>query len=237
MFISNSLFLVTLLIVLCFCSCVFADTIHMDLKSGKTRCVGQNLDEEDEAVFTLSIADRQRDGNPLPGNDLIRAEVRDPNDAVVQSKVLNINGELIDFYVKITTRGVYNMCFISKKGTKPSSGDDSIRVSFTVAYKDRMAGSGRLKFRTDGPGNPSKKVAKEELPALEEMLKNAEDTLGQISKEIDFSRRQEVLLLASGAKLGSQIQWFGYLSIAILVITSLWQIIYLRHFFTSKKLL
>jgi hypothetical protein len=33
------------------------------------------------------------------------------------------------------------------------------------------------------------------------------------------------------------VQWFSFLSIIILLATSLWQIIYLRTFFASKKLL
>lgn len=72
---------------------------------------------------------------------------------------------------------------------------------------------------------------------LEEMLQDAESTLSHLSKEIDFARRQESELLRAGDVTAQRITWFGWLSMAILVTTSLWQIAYLRHFFTSKKLL
>jgi len=34
-----------------------------------------------------------------------------------------------------------------------------------------------------------------------------------------------------------RIQWFGILSIFVLLTISCWQVLYLRHFFTTKKLL
>ena len=37
--------------------------------------------------------------------------------------------------------------------------------------------------------------------------------------------------------MAARIQWFSVLSVAILLTTSLWQIIYLRYYFKSKKLL
>ena len=46
--------------------------------------------------------------------------------------------------------------------------------------------------------DPSKKLGKDEIPTLESQLKAAEDTLSEISKEIDFTRRQEVLLRQAG---------------------------------------
>jgi len=85
--------------------------------------------------------------------------------------------------------------------------------------------------------DPSKKVAAEELPQLEVQLKLAEDALNQISNEIDFARRQESLLREAGERTSTRIQWFSILSIAVLLVTSIWQIVYLRRFFTSKKLL
>jgi hypothetical protein len=78
---------------------------------------------------------------------------------------------------------------------------------------------------------------KEEIPVLEEMLQDAEATLAHLSKEIEFAQRQESALLAAGDAARNHIKWFGWLSMGILVTTSLWQIAYLRHFFASKKLL
>jgi len=83
----------------------------------------------------------------------------------------------------------------------------------------------------------ARKVGKEQLPSLQLQLKSAEDSLMEVSREIDFARRQEALLREAGERTASRIQWFGILSISILLITSLWQLVYLRHFFSSKKLI
>lgn len=55
--------------------------------------------------------------------------------------------------------------------------------------------------------------------------------------EIEHARMQEVFLKAAGEQTSSRIQWFSVMSIAILLVTALVQIIYLRRFFASKKLL
>jgi hypothetical protein len=208
------------------------------VEAGEKRCVGQNLDEEDEATFTLNIAETtpSSEGKTTDSMlDLIHAEVKGPDGNLVLEKTLAGNGRIIDFFLAAPKRGVYDMCFTALPG---ATKEGVVRVAFTVAYKNRQAGSTRLRFQRDGgAGDPSKKVAKEELPALEEMLQDAEETLAAVSKEIEFARSQEVMLLKAGDTANVRIQWFGWLSMAILVGTSLWQIVFLRHFFASKKLL
>ena len=151
--------------------------------------------------------------------------------------------KVIDFYMKIEKRGVYNMCFEVERATE----NDAVHVSFVVAYKNRGAGSGRFKLRKSSENNKNKILGEEEnelelkdeyeFSALEEMLQDAQDSLSQISKEIDFARRKENDLLQASISMEHGLQWFSWLSIVILVFTSLWQIVYLRHFFASKKLL
>mgnify|MGYP000173900689 CR=1 FL=1 len=82
--------------------------------------------------------------------------VRDPEGSVVQKKTIDAEA-VIDVYMRISKRGVYSMCF-----TAVTAAEGPVRVSFSVAYKNRKAGSGRLKFKNDGgAGDPSKKVLKE----------------------------------------------------------------------------
>lgn len=127
-----------------------------------------------------------------------------------------------------------------------SKGRAPIRVFLDLDFKSR---SGR------GRNSASKKVP--DIPTLEDHLKLAEDTLADIGREIDFARRAELLLRQAGGivnsnffafisyiyshaiieRTQSRIQWFAALSIIILVITSLWQLIYLRKFFADKKML
>ena len=132
--------------------------MSMEISQGVERCVGQNLDEEDEATFTLATSEEQPHHKVLPKRsmlDEVVARVKDPDGKVVQEKTISTD-KVIDFYMRINKRGVYEMCFLA---TRVSEGN-VVRVSFAVAYKNRQAGSGRLKFKNDGgAGDPSKKVS------------------------------------------------------------------------------
>ena len=97
---------------------------------------------------------------------------------------------------------------------------------------------------------------------LEHKLEQMSERLKEISKEIEHARKQEIAMKQSSGEYvhsqsihiacppddqslsakpsestSSSVQWFSILSIIILVSTSVWQIIYLRSFFTAKKLL
>ncbi len=58
-----------------------------------------------------------------------------------------------------------------------------------VDFKSR---SGRVR------SDPSKAVSKDDLSSLETKLKEVEDSLADIGREIDFARRQELLLKEAG---------------------------------------
>ena len=178
-------------------------------------------------------------------------KLQNPDDTIVFESSLVTSEPPLEKKQIIYDRGVYKLCF-STKGAKHS--DNIFRVSFSIDYRNRGA-------------DPSKKVGKDEIPSLESQLKGkandfahflicvvlvsicihnaificgrvaAEDSLSEIVKEIDFARRQEVLLRTAGETTSSRIEWFGYLSIIVLIVVSLWQILYLRNFFASKKLL
>jgi hypothetical protein len=89
---------------------------------------------------------------------------------------------------------------------------------------------------------------------IQRRLAWTEVLLQDIIKEIDFAKRQEeqlkdaigllllLLLLLTSARFltettNSRIEWFSYFSMVILISTAFFQLIYLRNFFTSKKLL
>jgi hypothetical protein len=68
--------------------------------------------------------------------------------------------------------------------------EDPFFVGINIEFKSR---SGKAKS-----GEKSKQFSKEDLPSLEDKLKAAEEILSDIAKEIDFARRQELLLKEAG---------------------------------------
>jgi hypothetical protein len=71
-----------------------------------------------------------------------------------------------------------------------SEDTDHFHVSVTIEFKSR---SGKQKS-----GSQQREFSKEDFTYLEDKLKSAEDTLSDIAKEIDFARRQELLLKEAG---------------------------------------
>lgn len=125
------------------------------------------------------------------------------------------------------------------------AGKTPVRVFIHVDYKPRFM---------DGE-DKSRKVAKDEIPSLESQLQGVGQQIKAISRAIDHARHQEVYLKEIGGTVkhlflknfhycshcadqtSSLIRWFSILSIVILLSASVWQLIYLRSFFASKKLL
>jgi hypothetical protein len=69
------------------------------------------------------------------------------------------------------------------------TGKSTVRALVDLDFKSR---SGR------GKPDPSKRLAPEDIPSLEEELSSAEETLKDIAREIEFARREELLLRDAG---------------------------------------
>lgn len=186
------------------------------------RCIGQELDEEDTAMFAISAASVHRVATPAEKQSLL-ATITDPEGGtIISNEKIAIGARAREIREKISIRGVYELCFELQGGKTP------VRAFFHVDFKAQNA---------TGSLDAVRHVGKDDIPSLETHLKAAEASLSQISNEIEFARDQELALKEAQETTTARIQWFGVLSIAILIATSLWQLLYLRSFFAAKKLL
>jgi p24 family protein delta-1 len=78
---------------------------------------------------------------------------------------------------------------------------------------------------------------KDEVPQLVKSVQLIESKIKEINIEIEHAKLQEAALNKAGEDTASRLEMFSWLSIVVLLGTAIWQIIYLRTFFTSKKLL
>ena len=219
-----------LTLFICFLLSYAQASIMVDVIPGKSRCVGQELDDEDMAIFlfggnhvpatsqkqieiqkekkTLSVSIQDPEGTYLLSNEKVPIGAPRPKEYKMPS---------------ISKRGVYDLCFELTGGNTP------IRAYFHVDFKSR-----------NSPGaldSSSTQLEHKEVPAVQQKLMHAEHLLEVIQQEINYAKDQEKNLKESGKNMSDKIQWFSLLSMAVLLITSLWQLLYLRSFFTSKKLL
>mmetsp|Transcript_3118 Transcript_3118/g.3264 ORF Transcript_3118/g.3264 Transcript_3118/m.3264 type:complete len:225 (+) Transcript_3118:105-779(+) len=197
-------------------------TLRMDLFNGEEQCIGQDFDEGDEIIFKIGASSKSDHGH----SQTLRVTVSDPSEEIIAEEKIKIvdTQKIKNIPQTIEADGVHEMCF------RYEGHNDKIPVQiyFGVDYSSKRARIGV---------DPSKGVGKEEIPSLESELILAEESLNEISVEIEFARKQEILLTEATESMATRVQWFSVFSMVILFVTSLWQIIYLRHFFTSKKLL
>lgn len=194
--------------------------MQMEVYPAEMRCVGQELDEEDAALFAISAASvHRKDGD----KQILLATITDPEGGnIISNEKITIGARPREFREKIEVRGVYELCFELQGGKTP------VRAFFHVDFKSSSA---------PGALESVRKVGKDDIPSLEQHLKAAETSLNDISREIEFARQQELSLKEAQDTTSARIEWFGILSMAILLGTSLYQMLYLRSFFASKKLL
>lgn len=207
-----------IIVILYLCLFVFPNisALQIDLQPGSYRCIGQQLDQEDYASFSIG-ANTIGMKKTLTTQKLI-ASIRDPDDNKLFEERIIIGSRPKEFLHDVEESGVYNCCF------ELESGPETVRLMFHIDFKSHEMES-------------TLKVGKDDIPSLDVQLKAAEEALSEISKEIEFAREQELALREAGDSMTTRINRFGLFSISILTLTSLWQILYLRRFFTAKKLL
>jgi hypothetical protein len=187
-----------------------ANSLQIDLFPGKEQCIGQELDQLENAVFAISAVAKVKDPKQK-----VALTVTDPEEEYLLQEIISIGAKLKESNHQIESRGLYELCFALHGGKTP------VRIFFHVEYR----------------ADSSRKVKEDELPTLERQLLEVQTKIDEISKEIEHTRKQEMSLKEAGETISSRIQWFSALSIIVLLSTSIWQIIYLRNFFSSKKLL
>lgn len=191
-------------------------SIQMNLQPGDIRCIGQELDQLDLAVFALSATSKVKDQKQK-----VFCTITDPEDGSVYDGKITIGAKRKEVEYKIEKGGLYEMCFELEGGKSP------VRIFFHSEYKPHSADGQDL----------SRKVGKDEIPSLESQLQTVKKNIEDISEVIEHAKKQEMSLKDAGESTSNRIQWFSILSMVILLSTSIWQIIYLRSFFVSKKLL
>lgn len=199
--------------------------LKMVVEPNEERCVGQQLDEEDAALFSYGAATPHA-STARKTKPVLFVSIYDPEDEyLLKREVVVVGARAKDHKVeKIMVRGVHNLCFTLEEGDAP------ITVSFLIDFKSQKHADELL-------SSTESRVAKDDITMLEANLKQAEETLESINDEINFAHQQEKALKEAGDVANFRIELFSYFSMAVLFLTTLYQLWYLHYFFKSKKLL
>ncbi|KAI8053972.1 emp24/gp25L/p24 family/GOLD-domain-containing protein [Syncephalis plumigaleata] len=78
---------------------------------------------------------------------------------------------------------------------------------------------------------------REKLKPMEVELRRLEKMVEEIVDDIEYLKRREAKMRDTNESTNERVQWFNILSIIALIGLGLWQLVYLRQFFHSKKLI
>ena len=77
----------------------------------------------------------------------------------------------------------------------------------------------------------------EKLAPMEADLRRVEGLMAEVASELDYLRAREAKLRDTNESTNDRVKGFAVLSLAVLVGTGVWQVVYLRRFFQRKHLI
>ena len=80
-------------------------------------------------------------------------------------------------------------------------------------------------------------LSKSNLKPIEVELNVLEQVVSGIVEEMEYLKQREVKRRDTNESTNARVKWFSILSIALLVGSGAWQVLYLKQFFESKKLI
>lgn len=148
-----------------------------------------------------------------PSDGRVSTTVSDAAGSVFYSKSVSSDGK---FAHTASRAGEVRMCFHNSEGVSQKT------ISLTLS----------------NGGKDYKELAKKDhLKPLEVELKRLEDTVVQISQEMKSLQEREAKMRETNDSTGRRVVWFSVLTMLILVALTAGQIVYLKKYFKSKKLI
>eukprot|EP00630_Chrysocystis_fragilis_P002320 CAMPEP_0197389284 /NCGR_PEP_ID=MMETSP1165-20131217/1595_1 /TAXON_ID=284809 /ORGANISM="Chrysocystis fragilis, Strain CCMP3189" /LENGTH=206 /DNA_ID=CAMNT_0042914687 /DNA_START=46 /DNA_END=666 /DNA_ORIENTATION=- len=186
------------------------DHLLLDVPASSKRCVGEQFPDDSLGKWSFEL---RSDGAGAPKG--VRVTVKDPKKKLLYSTTLAA-GDISEFPFTTKVPGLHKAC-LENRQTKPQ------RVALSVSQGFAVKEYGKLVDEHFGP--------------ISKQLDDAMAMLAEIATEMDMSLTREEHERDAAAESEGRIATMGYISMAVLIGLACWQIIYLRSFFRSKKLL
>ncbi|GMF09782.1 unnamed protein product [Phytophthora lilii] len=207
---AKSLLLTLLLLA---ASAASLDAVQFDVRRRAEKCLSDEVAQGSLVVVHYNVigGTRGQSGVALSITDPLRKFLK--QDANIDTS----SDDIYKFSFTADAGGIYAVCFVN-------SNDKPVRVM--------------LDFKHGVEAKDYTEVAKREhLMPVEKELRKMEDTVDEIHREMLYMREREATMRNTNESTNSRVLWFSFFSIVVLLGMGVWQVMYLKKFFKSKKLI
>ncbi|CEG35877.1 transmembrane emp24 domain-containing protein 10-like [Plasmopara halstedii] len=194
-------------------SAVSSDAVQFDVRRRSEKCLSDEVAQGSLVVVHYDVIGgvRGQSGVALSITDPLRKFLKQDTNIDTSSD------DIHKFSFTADTGGSYAVCFVNNN-------DKPMRVM--------------LDFKHGVEAKDYTEVAKREhLMPVEKELRKMEDTVEEIHREMLYMREREATMRNTNESTNSRVLWFSFFSIAVLLGMGIWQVMYLKKFFKSKKLI
>jgi hypothetical protein len=202
-----------LALLLCALALGAARGVQFDLRRRADKCLSDEVAQGSLVVVHYDVIGAAR------GKTGVALSIKDPAGRLLKQDpdVDTADGDTHKFSFLADAGGSYSVCFLS-------ANDAPVRVM--------------LDFKHGVEAKDYAEVAKREhLMPVEKELRKMEDTVDEIHREMLYMREREAAMRNTNESTNSRVLWFSFLSIVVLLGMGVWQVLYLKKFFKSKKLI
>lgn len=195
--------------------------LYFHIGETEKRCFIEEIPDETLLLinYKLQLYDPQTGGfmQTAPGLAM-HVDIRDPDDKIVLSKVYSAEGK-----VAMTSHkpGEHVICMQSNS-TKWFNGG-KLRVHLDIKVGEHAMNYGEI-------------AEKEKYTQLQLRIRQLQDQVDQIMKELNYQRLREEKFRATSESTSKNVFWWSFFQVIVVVLLTMWQCSHLRRFFEAKKL-
>lgn len=177
------------------------------------KCIYEEINSNVIVVGDFNAFDRNDPNLPIQ----VDVRVEDPEAHVISDKKGESTGQ---FAFTTKTAGEYKACFMVP--------------DLQTAYRTKF----KLDWRTGVAATDWNSIAKKEhLDALTVELRKLEDSIREVYSEMLLLQQREQEMRNISEETNQRVAWYSIASLAVCVLSAVWQLWYLKRFFQRKKLL
>lgn len=204
-----------------FCSINLSQALYFHIGETDKRCFIEEIPDETLLIinYKLQLHDPQTGGfmQTAPGLAM-HVDIRDPDDKIILSKVYSAEGK-----VAITSHkpGEHVIC-IHSNSTKWFAGGQ-LRVHFDIKIGEHAMDYNEI-------------AEKEKYTQLQLRIRQLQDQVEQIMKELSYQRYREEKFRATSESTSQRVFWWSIFQAFVVLGLAVWQCTHLKRFFEAKKL-